>query len=91
LAGRFALAVLVLLIASGGDCYACSWSPGLFLFMPFDLRLGGRDQSPLPGVRHVYRGFLTVAQFSFWGNYLPRVLPLHLRGTAKFAAISGAA
>ena len=24
-------------------------------------------------------GFLTVAQFSFWGNYLPRVYPVHLR------------
>ena len=35
-------------------------------------------------------GFLTVAQFSFWGNYLPRVYPLHLRGTGEsFAANIG--
>src|SRR5204863_1467540 len=35
-------------------------------------------------------GFLTVAQFSFWGNYLPRVFPLHLRGTGEsFAANIG--
>jgi hypothetical protein len=26
-------------------------------------------------------GFLTVAQFSYFGEYLPRVFPLHLRGT----------
>ena len=35
-------------------------------------------------------GFLTVAQFSFWGNYLPRVYPIHLRGTGEsFAANIG--
>ena len=28
-------------------------------------------------------GFFTVAQFSFWGNYLPRVYPTHLRGTGE--------
>ena len=36
-------------------------------------------------------GFLTIAQFSFWGNYLPRVYPTHLRGTGEsFAANVGA-
>jgi hypothetical protein len=35
-------------------------------------------------------GLLTVAQFSFWGNYLPRVYPIHLRGTGEsFAANIG--
>jgi MFS family permease len=35
-------------------------------------------------------GFFTVAQFSFWGNYLPRVYPVHLRGTGEsFAANIG--
>jgi MFS family permease len=35
-------------------------------------------------------GLLTVAQFSFWGNYLPRVYPVHLRGTGEgFAANIG--
>jgi hypothetical protein len=28
-------------------------------------------------------GLLTVAQFSFWGNYLPRMYPVHLRGTGE--------
>jgi len=28
------------------------------------------------------------AQYSFWGNYLPRVFPLHLRGTGESFAIS---
>jgi MFS family permease len=31
-------------------------------------------------------GLLTVAQFSFWGNYLPRVYPVHLRGTGESVA-----
>jgi hypothetical protein len=35
-------------------------------------------------------GLFTVAQFSFWGNYLPRVYPMHLRGTGEsFAANIG--
>lgn len=35
-------------------------------------------------------GLFTVAQFSFWGNYIPRVFPLHLRGTGEsFAANIG--
>ena len=35
-------------------------------------------------------GVLTVAQFSFWGNYIPLVFPVHLRGTGEsFAANIG--
>jgi hypothetical protein len=35
-------------------------------------------------------GFCTVAQLSFWGNYLPHGYPVHLRGTGEsFAANIG--
>jgi hypothetical protein len=35
-------------------------------------------------------GVFTVGQLSFWGNYLPRVYPTHLRGTGEgFAANIG--
>jgi hypothetical protein len=35
-------------------------------------------------------GLFTVAQFSFWGNYLPRMYPTYLRGTGEsFAANVG--
>jgi hypothetical protein len=35
-------------------------------------------------------GFFVVSQFSFWGNYIPMVFPLHLRGTGEsFAANIG--
>jgi MFS family permease len=58
------------------------------------------DMSWLPGFHHVsisllgigifLAGFFTVAQFSFWGNYLPHVYPIHLRGTGEsFAANIG--
>jgi MFS family permease len=58
------------------------------------------DLSWLPGFHHVnvtllglgimLAGFFTVAQFSFWGNYLPHVYPVHLRGTGEsFAANIG--
>jgi len=58
------------------------------------------DMSWLPGFHQVsitmlglgifFAGFFTVAQFSFWGNYLPHVFPVHLRGTGEsFAANIG--
>lgn len=58
------------------------------------------DISWLPGFHHAslsllglgifLAGFFTVAQFSFWGNYLPHVYPVHLRGTGEsFAANIG--
>lgn len=58
------------------------------------------DMSWLPGFHEVnismlglgifIAGFFTVAQFSYWGNYLPKAYPLHLRGTGEsFAANIG--
>jgi MFS family permease len=42
------------------------------------------------GIGIFIAGFFTVAQFSFWGNYLPKAYPLHLRGTGEsFAANIG--
>jgi len=38
----------------------------------------------------VFWGPVTVGQLSFWGNYLPHVFPVHLRGTGEsFAANIG--
>ncbi len=58
------------------------------------------DMSWLPGFHNVsvsllgigifLAGFCTVSIFSFWGNYLPHVFPVHLRGTGEsFAANIG--
>jgi len=50
----------------------------------------GTDNMTLMKIGIFVTGFLTVAQFSFWGNYLPRVYPMHLRGTGEsFAANVG--
>jgi hypothetical protein len=44
----------------------------------------------LLGIGIFLAGFFTVAQFSFWGNYLPKAYPMHLRGTGEsFAANIG--
>ncbi|HET6424175.1 MAG TPA: MFS transporter, partial [Planctomycetaceae bacterium] len=44
----------------------------------------------LLGLAIFLAGFFTVAQFSFWGNYLPHAYPVHLRGTGEsFAANIG--
>ncbi len=44
----------------------------------------------LLGIAIFLAGFFTVAQFSFWGNYLPHAYPMHLRGTGEsFAANIG--
>jgi hypothetical protein len=44
----------------------------------------------LLGVGNFLAGFFTTSIFSFWGNYLPHVFPVHLRGTGEsFAANIG--
>ena len=99
LVGRFALALLVVRIVSRRALLRVFQVPGLIL-MPFVFayaalnnrvlfNLGGMEVT-LFGVGIFLAGFFTVAQFSFWGNYLPRVYPLHLRGTGEsFAANIG--
>jgi MFS family permease len=63
--------------------------PGLVVMPVVFAYLGTRTLDGLSaGVFLV--GLTTVAQFSFWGNYLPRAYPVHLRGTGEsFAANIG--
>ena len=87
--GRFALAVLVVMIASRRKLLRLFLVPGLVL-MP--VIFGWAAVTSLDYLKYgiFIAGFLTVAQFSFWGNYLPRVYPVHLRGTGEsFAANIG--
>lgn len=66
----------------------------LFLFMPnihfFEINLSAIYLGRLPittvSLGVMLCGLLTVAQFSFWGNYLPLVYPVHLRGTGESVA-----
>src|SRR5262249_44177832 len=79
LAGRLVLAILVTMIVSQRRLLRVFLIPGLILLPIVFIYLVTQGQTALTvGIFLV--GLFTVAQFSFWGNYLPRVYPLHLRG-----------
>jgi MFS family permease len=87
--GRFLLAMLVVRIASRGRLIRMFQIPGLIV-MPIVFAWIATTSLDWLYVGIFLAGLLTVAQFSFWGNYLPRVYPLHLRGTGEsFAANIG--
>jgi MFS family permease len=89
LAGRVALAFLAVIIVSRRRLVRLFQVPGL-LVMPLVFGVIATSSLDLLYPAIFLAGFLTVAQFSFWGNYLPRVYPLHLRGTGEsFAANIG--
>ena len=89
LAGRFALALLVLVIISRRTLLRVFQLPGL-LVVPLVFWMAPAGSVASAKVGMFFAGFFTVAQFSFWGNYLPRVYPTHLRGTGEgFAANVG--
>ena len=89
LAGRFLLAFLAVRIASRRNLLRIFQFPGLLIVpLVFYFAPGSSVDFLKWGV--ALAGLLTVAQFSFWGNYLPRVYPTHLRGTGEsFAANVG--
>lgn len=87
--GRFLLALLVVRIVSQRKLIRMFQIPGLIL-MPFVFAYAAVNSLNLLYVGIFFAGLLTVGQFSFWGNYLPRVYPVHLRGTGEsFAANIG--
>ncbi len=89
LVGRFLLAFLAVRIVSRRNLLRIFQIPGLFV-MPIVFAYTAVTSLSLLYVGIFAAGLLTVAQFSFWGNYLPRVYPVHLRGTGEsFAANIG--
>jgi MFS family permease len=88
LAGRLMLAYLSALIVSRRRLLRLFQIPGLVV-VPLAFALA---TSSLPWMYPAMfiAGMLTIGQLSFWGNYLPRVYPTHLRGTGEsFAANMG--
>jgi MFS family permease len=89
LIGRILLAILALRIVSRRTLVRVFQIPGLIL-LPILFFM-----APTASVSFVkwgifLVGLMTIAQFSYWGNYLPRVYPVHLRGTGEsFAANVG--
>lgn len=89
LAGRVALAMLAVVIVSRRRLIRLFQIPGLIV-MPLTFAWAATTSLDLLYPMAFLAGLLTIAQFSFWGNYLPRVYPLHLRGTGEsFAANIG--
>jgi MFS family permease len=89
LLGRFVLAVLVTTVVSQRKLIRMFLVPGLIVLPVVFLYLVYQGQASLT-IGMFLLGLFTVGQFSFWGNYLPRVYPLHLRGTGEsFAANIG--
>ena len=89
LAGRVLLALLAVRIVGRRRLVRVFQVPGLVLLPVVFIYAATSDLGLLKwGIFLV--GLVTVAQFSFWGNYLPRVYPTHLRGTGEsFAANVG--
>jgi MFS family permease len=89
LAGRFVLAGLALYIVSRQKLIRVFQIPGLFV-MVFVFYYAGTHSLEMTKWGMFFAGVCTVGQLSFWGNYLPRVFPTHLRGTGEgFAANIG--
>ena len=99
--GRFLLALLVIRILSRRKLLRVFVVPGLaimpIVFLGFAtletntvLLTIGSFKFTVLHIGVFLAGLLTVAQFSFWGNYLPHAYPMHLRGTGEsFAANIG--
>ena len=89
LVGRCLLAVLALYVVSRRKLLHLFQVPGLLL-IPFIFWFPATNNLELFKWGIFAAGLCTIAQFSFWGNYLPRVYPTHLRGTGEgFAANVG--
>jgi MFS family permease len=89
LVGRLALAYLAIRIVSRRRLLHVFQIPGL-LIVPWVFAYAGTHSLDLAKWGMFVAGLLTVSQMSFWGNYLPRVYPTHLRGTGEgFAANIG--
>lgn len=80
--GRLLMAYLVVRVVNRKRLLQAFVVPGLLLvplvfFLPA-LRDVGMSRWGIFGI-----GVIVVAQFTFWGNYLPMVYPTHLRGTGE--------
>ncbi len=89
LVGRMLLAFLAVRIVSRRKLLRLFLIPGLVI-VPFVFFYPAVTNLALLKWGIFFAGLCTVAQLSFWGNYLPRVYPVHLRGTGEsFAANIG--
>ena len=89
LVGRMALAFLAVYFVSRRKLLWVFQIPGMII-VPLVFFWPAVHDLDMLKIGIALAGFCTVAQFSFWGNYLPLVYPVHLRGTGEsFAANVG--
>jgi nitrate/nitrite transporter NarK len=89
LLGRIVLAILAVRIVSRRKLLWVFQVPGLIV-VPVVFFFAADESLNWAKWGIFLAGFFTVSQFSFWGNYLPRVYPTYLRGTGEsFAANVG--
>jgi len=97
LVGRFLLAFLALRILSRKKLLGTFLLPALiclpFIFWTFSkgenvhfFQWKDRLDVSWLALLAFVGGVVVIGQMSFWGNYLPRVFPLHLRGTGESMA-----
>jgi MFS family permease len=80
LIGRILLAVLLLVAITRRNLLRLFLVPGLALF-PVTYWVLYHESAPAMQWGIFFCGLMVVAQFSYFGEYLPKVFPLHLRGT----------
>jgi MFS family permease len=89
LVGRIILAFLAVIIVSRRRLIRMFQIPGLIV-MPLAFAFVATSSLTWTYPAMFVCGLFTVGQLNFWGNYLPRVYPTHLRGTGEsFAANIG--
>ena len=89
LVGRVIMAWLALIIVSRQRLIRTFQMPGLIV-MPVVFGVIATSSLSWLYAGIFVAALFTVGQLSFWGNYLPRVYPVHLRGTGEsFAANIG--
>lgn len=87
--GRVLLALLVVVVVARRGLLRSFQICGLVIF-PLVFFYAATNDLTMLKIGMFLAGLVTVAQFSFWGNYLPRVYPTALRGTGEgFAANIG--
>ena len=94
LVGRFLLALLAVPIVSRRALLRCFQIPALvvvpFLFWWISQNLGQAESLQTIKIGIFIAGLFTVSPVQLLGNYIPRVFPVHLRGTGEsFAANIG--
>jgi hypothetical protein len=94
LIGRLIFAVVAVIIVSRRNLFRVFQIPAL-IFVPLfywwmSKNLATEGSLDLIRWGMLLAGILVISQMSFWGNYIPLVFPVHLRGTGEsFAANIG--